>query len=142
MTDIWNKLAKQKKEQELFRKLTIEEQLEKLRKSTEQCNCIIGKIYLKEKVLSLNDREQNIKELSDLLNNAVCVKDYGIMGQGDVEYRWIFSKDDLLIGISGISFGGDPISVINGCKVYRSDQQQTGKDLTDDTVEKLWGEHS
>ena len=135
--DIWEELAKQKEEQKNFRKLTIKEQLDKLKKRTSKCNCIIGKIYLKEKYLDLNDREQNIKELSDLLNNALFVKDYGIMGQGDVEYRWIFSKNNLLIGISGTSFSGGPILVAGDYKVYRSYQQRAENALKTANVEEL-----
>ena len=137
MTDIWEKLAAQKKEQELFKQLTVEEQLDKLIKSTDECDCIIGKIYLKEKYLYPNAGKQNIDELSDLLDKAVCVKSYGIMGQGDVECRWIFSKNNLLIGIFGMSFSGGPILISGGYKVYRSDQQNAGKDLPADNIEKL-----
>ena len=74
--------------------------------------------------MELKNRSQNIEILSNLLNNAKCVKDYGAMGMGDVEYRWLFAKNNLLIGVCATSHYGGPLLVGGSYKVYRFNNQQ------------------
>ena len=110
---------------ERFRKLTIEEQLNELENSNSKVDAVIGEIYIKETLfLKLTDRLGNIEILSNLLNNAKCIKDYGIGGMGDVECRWLFAKNNLLIGVCATSFYGGPLLVAGGYKVYRFSNQQ------------------
>ena len=107
-----------------FRRLPICEQLSIIEDQSNESNTIIGEIYFKSIFLESNDRKGNNKILADLLGNASLVKDYGIMGMGDVEFRWIFSTRNLLIGISGTSFRGGPLLVGGSYKVYRLDEKQ------------------
>ena len=108
-----------------FRDLTIEEQICELENKVDKTDTIVGEIYFKENLfLELTDRSQNIEILSNLLCNAKCIKDYGFGGMGDVEFRWLFAKNNLLIGINATSFYGGPLLVAGNYKVYRFNSQQ------------------
>ena len=118
--DLMNKHAERKK----LSSLSIHEQLSIIEEQSNENNTIIGEICLSSISLNLTDREQNKRILADLFGNASLVKDYGIMGMGDVEYRWIFSIRNLLIGIFGISYYGGPLSIGGNYKVYRLNNEQ------------------
>ena len=132
--DIWAEYEERMKQQERFRQLTIKEQLTELKNKTDKSDCIIGEIYLQEQFFELNNRQENKNILSELLGAMKCVKDYGVMGMGDVEYRWLFEKDNLLIGICGLSNRGGPILVAGNYKVYRFSKENA---TNIDDVEKL-----
>ena len=118
--DLMDKYA----ERNYFRSLPIPEQLRIIEEQSNESNAIIGEIYLSSIFLELTDRNQNEIILVDLLGTASIVKAYGIMGMGDVEYRWIFSTRNLLIGICGTSYRGGPLLVGGNYKVYRLDKEQ------------------
>ena len=111
-------------EKKHFRSLPIHEQLSIIENQSNESNTIIGEIYFSSLFLESNDRKGNNKILADLLENASLIKDYGIMGMGDVEFRWVFSIRNLFIGICGISYRGGPLLVGGSYKVYRLDEKQ------------------
>ena len=106
-----------------FRKLPICEQLSIIEERSKESNTIIGNIYIPSVFLEPSDRKKN-SVLADVLGNATLLKDYAVMGMGDVEFRWIFSIRNLLIGIYGTSFYGGPILIGGDYKVYRMDEVQ------------------
>jgi len=106
------------------RSLPLHEQLNILEEESNESNAIIGEIYFPNIWLELAHREQNEEILTGLLGNASLIKDYGIMGMGDVEFRWIFSIRNLLIGIWGMSHYGGSLLVGGDYKVYRLDEEQ------------------
>ena len=132
--DIWAEYEERMKQQERFRQLTIKEQLAELENKTDKSDCIIGEIHLQKQFFELNNRQENKNILSGLLGTMKCVKDYGVMGMGDVEYRWLFEKDNLLVGICGLSYRGGSILVGGNYKVYRFSKKSTANI---DDVEKL-----
>ena len=111
-------------ERNKFRSLPIHEQLSIIEEQSNESNAIIGEIYFSSIFLELNDRKRNSKILADLLGNASLVEDYGIMGMGDVEFRWIFTIRNLFIGICGTAYRGGPLLVGGSYKVYRLDEEQ------------------
>ena len=122
-----------------FRGLPIHEQLSIIEERSNESNAIIGEIYLSSIFLELTDRNQNEIILVDLLGTASIVKAYGIMGMGDVEYRWIFSTRNLLIGICGTSYRGGPLLVGGNYKVYRLDKEQKNTIDIDKIAPALFG---
>ena len=133
--DLMDKYA----ERNYFRSLPISEQLSIIEEQSNESNAIIGEIYLSSIFLELTDRKQNEIILVDLLGTASLVKAYGIMGMGDVEYRWIFSTRNLLIGISGMSHRGGPVLVGGNYKVYRLDKEQKNTIDIDKIARALFG---
>ncbi len=132
------KFAAYWEQREKFRNLTLKEQLKSLEESTGENNLIIGQIYIKEKrFLKLTDREQNKTALAALFEKAEIVKDYGSMGMGDVEYRWIIAVRNLLIGVFGIAHYGGPLLVGGNYNVYRFDQTLQISDLNIADIERL-----
>ena len=133
--DLKNKYAERKK----LSSLSIHEQLRIIEEQSNESNTIIGEICLSSMSLNLTDREQNKRILADLFGNASFVKDYGILGMGDVEYRWIFSIRNLLIGIFGISYYGGPLSIGGNYKVFRLDNEQNNTVDIDKIEPALFG---
>jgi len=133
--DLKNKYAERKK----LSSLSIHEQLSIIEEQSNKSNTIIGEICLSSMFLNLNDREQNKRILADLFGNASLVKDYGILGMGDVEYRWIFSIRNLLIGICGTSYYGGPLSIGGNYKVFRLDNEQNNTVDIDKIEPALFG---
>lgn len=133
--DLKNKYAERKK----LGSLSIHEQLRIVEEQSNESNTIIGEICLSSMSLNLTDREQNKRILADLFGNASLVKDYGILGMGDVEYRWIFSIRNLLIGICGISYYGGPLSIGGNYKVFRLDNEQNNTVDIDKIEPALFG---
>lgn len=132
------KFAAYLEQREKFRNLTLKEQLKSLEESTGENNLIIGQIYIKEKLfLELTDREQNKTALAELFEKAEIVKDYGFMGMGDVEYRWIIAVRNLLIGVFGIAHYGGSLLVSGNYNVYRFDQTLQISDLNIADIERL-----
>ena len=74
---------------------------------------------------------------SNLFEKATILNDYGSMGMGDVEYRWILAVRNLLIGVFGISNHGGPLLVGGNYKVYRFDKTQKTTDLDIEKIEPL-----
>ena len=126
-------------ERKKFRSLPIHEQLSIIEERSNESNAIIGEIYLSSLFLELTDRKKNENILADLLGNASLVKDDGIMGMGDVEFRWIFSIRNLFIGICGTSYRGGPLLVSGGYKVYRSDGEPKNAIDIDKIAHVLFG---
>lgn len=89
--------------------------------------------------LERTERKQNETTLRDLLENASLVKSYGIAGMGDVEFRWIFSTRNLLIGICGTAYRGGPLLVGGNYKVYRLDKEQKNTIDIDEISLALFG---
>ena len=137
--DLMDKYAERVAERQKFRALPIHEQLSIIEEQSNESNAIIGEIYLSSIFLELTDRNQNEIILVDLLGTASIVKAYGIMGMGDVEWRWIFSTRNLLIGISGMSHRGGPILVSGNYKVYRLDKEQKNTIEIDKIAPALFG---
>ena len=132
-----DKFAEYLEQREKFRNLTLDEQIDFLEKSTDKNDIVIGEIYINRIFLELKDREQNKRTLSNLFEKATIVKDYGSMGMGDVEYRWILAVRNLLIGVFGISNYGGPLLVGGNYKVYRFDKTQKTTDLDIEKIEPL-----
>ena len=137
--DLMDKYHERVAERIKFRGLPIHEQLSIIEERSNESNAIIGEIYLSSIFLELTERKQNETILIDLLENASLVKSYGIAGMGDVEWRWIFSTRNLLIGISGMSHRGGPILVGGNYKVYRLDKEQNNTIDIDEIAPALFG---
>ena len=137
--DLMDKYHERVAERIKFRGLPIHEQLSIIEERSNESNAIIGEIYLSSIFLELTDRKKNEIILIDLLENASLVKSYGIQGMGDVEFRWIFSTRNLLIGISGMSHRGGPILVSGNYKVYRLDKEQKNNIDIDKIALALFG---
>ena len=137
--DLMDKYHERVAERIKFRGLPIHEQLSIIEERSNESNAIIGEIYLSSIFLELTDRKKNEIILIDLLENASLVKSYGIQGMGDVEFRWIFSTRNLLIGICGTSYRGGPLLVGGNYKVYRLDKEQKNTIDIDKIARALFG---
>ena len=106
------------------KQMPIRQQLDLLQAETQECDAIIGKIYIQNP-----PNIENRYQLKKLLGNASLVEEYAIGGQGDNELHLIFAVNNLLIGIAYFAYWNSPFRMKDGCKVYRFNKSKSLKSL-------------
>ena len=86
-------------EQKKFKKLPISQQLKLLQAEAQECDTIIGKIYVQNPPTF-----ENRNQLRTLFEKATLVDEFVIGGQGDTTIELIFAVDNLLIGVVYFAF--------------------------------------
>ena len=125
----WKEYAIQK---EKIKQMPITEQLKLLQAETQECDAIIGNIYIQNP-----PAVENRHQLKKLFGNALLVEEYGVPGQGDNELHLIFSAGNLLIGVTYFAHWNCPFSMKQECKVYRFSKYQSLKSLNKEKVKKV-----
>ncbi len=107
-----------------FKQLPVKQQLNRLASDTEACDKVIGKIYVQNPP-AFDEKEK----LNKLLGDALLIEEYAVMGQGDSEFHLLFAVGQLLIGVKYFAYWGNPLSMVDGCDVYRFSKDKTIADL-------------
>ena len=119
-------------QQEKIKKMPITEQLKLLQAETQECDVIIGTIYIQNP-----PAVENRYQLKKLFGNALLVEEYGVPGQRDMELNLIFSVGNLLIGVNYFAYWTSSFSMGHECKVYRFSKNQSLKSLDMEKVKKM-----
>lgn len=102
----------------------MDQQLKQIAADTDACDKVIGKLYVQNPP-TFADRAK----LANLFGNALLLEEYAVMGQGDNEMNLLFVVDNLLIGVKYFAYWGNPLSMVDGCDVYRFSKDKTIADL-------------
>ena len=124
----WDKYIE---EQKKFKKLPISQQLKLLQAEAQECDTIIGKIYVQNPPTF-----ENRNQLRTLFGKATLVDEFVIGGQGDTTIELIFAVDNLLIGVVYFAFWRGSFSMHNDCAVYRLSKNESLKSLDKNKIKK------
>ena len=117
----WDKYIE---EQKKFKKLPISQQLKLLQAEAQECDTIIGKIYVQNPPTF-----ENRNQLRTLFGKATLVDEFVLGGQGDTTIELIFAVDNLLIGVVYFAFWRGSFSMNNDCAVYRLSKNESLESL-------------
>ena len=118
-------------EQKKFKKLPISQQLKLLQAEAQECDTIIGKIYVQNPPTF-----ENRNQLRTLFEKATLVDEFVIGGQGDTTIELIFAVDNLLIGVVYFAFWRGSFSMHNDCAVYRLSKNESLESLDKNKIKK------
>ena len=124
----WDKYIE---EQKKFKKLPISQQLKLLQAGAQECDTIIGKIYVQNPPTF-----ENRNQLRTLFGKATLVDEFVIGGQGDTTIELIFAVDNLLIGVVYFAFWRGSFSMHNDCAVYRLSKNESLESLDKNKIKK------
>ena len=124
----WDKYIE---EQKKFKKLPISQQLKLLQAEAQECDTIIGKIYVQNPPTF-----ENRNQLRTLFGKATLVDEFVIGGQGDTTIELIFAVDNLLIGVVYFAFWQGSFSMHNDCAVYRLSKNESLESLDKNKIKK------
>lgn len=124
----WDKYIE---EQKKFKKLPISQQLKLLQAEAQECDTIIGKIYVQNPPTF-----ENRNQLRTLFGKATLVDEFVIGGQGDTTIELIFAVDNLLIGVVYFAFWRGSFSMHNDCAVYRLSKNESLESLDKNKIKK------
>ena len=124
----WDKYIE---EQKKFKKLPISQQLKLLQAEAQECDTIIGKIYVQNPPTF-----ENRNQLWTLFGKATLVDEFVIGGQGDTTIELIFAVDNLLIGVVYFAFWRGSFSMHNDCAVYRLSKNESLDSLDKNKIKK------
>jgi hypothetical protein len=124
----WDKYIE---EQKKFKKLPISQQLKLLQAEAQECDTIIGKIYVQNPPTF-----ENRNQLKTLFGKATLVDEFVIGGQGDTTIELIFAVDNLLIGVVYFAFWRGSFSMHNDCAVYRLSKNESLESLDKNKIKK------
>ena len=124
----WDKYIE---EQKKFKKLPISQQLKLLQAEAQECDTIIGKIYVQNPPTF-----ENRNQLRTLFGKATLVDEFVIGGQGDTTIELIFAVDNLLIGVVYFAFWRGSFSMHNDCAVYRLSKNESIESLDKNKIKK------
>ena len=118
-------------EQKKFKKLPVSQQLKLLQAEAQECDTIIGKIYVQNPPTF-----ENRNQLRTLFGKATLVDEFVIGGQGDTTIELIFAVDNLLIGVVYFAFWRGSFSMHNDCAVYRLSKNESLESLDKNKIKK------
>ena len=124
----WDKYIE---EQKKFKKLPISQQLKLLQAEAQECDTIIGKIYVQNPPTF-----ENRNQFRTLFGKATLVDEFVIGGQGDTTIELIFAVDNLLIGVVYFAFWRGSFSMHNDCAVYRLSKNESLESLDKNKIKK------
>ena len=124
----WDKYIE---EQKKFKKLPISQQLKLLQAEAQECDTIIGKIYVQNPPTF-----ENRNQLRTLFGKATLVDEFVIGGQGDTTIELIFAVDNLLMGVVYFAFWRGSFSMHNDCAVYRLSKNESLESLDKNKIKK------
>jgi len=124
----WDKYIE---EQKKFKKLPISQQLKLLQAEAQECDTIIGKIYVQNPPTF-----ENRNQLRTLFGKATLVDEFVIGGQGDTTIELVFAVDNLLIGVVYFAFWRGSFSMHNDCAVYRLSKNESLESLDKNKIKK------